>query len=300
MTGVQTCALPICTPAHWIFATLSFAAMASGSIPYPVVVFGAMAAGLAIGRWRPAWIPPAGPGPRAAAPPRGEAADPPGLRRFITVATLGLLLWWGPVLALGAWLGWTHALAREGMFFGKAATVTFGGAYAVLPYVARHAVEVQGWLSPGEMMDGLAFAETTPGPLIMVLQFVGFLGGWHHPGELPPLLAATLGAAITTWATFAPSFLWILLGAPHLESWRRLGPLNTALSAVTAVVVGVILHLAVWLGLKGIAAEPGMARGWMALLALGVFLATARWKWPVAAVVLASGLAGWALTRTLG
>ena len=127
--------------------------------------------------------------------------------------------------------------------------VTFGGAYAVLPYVSQQAVEHYHWLSAGQMLDGLGLAETTPGPLIMVLQFVGFLGGWNHPGNLSPLLAATLGAFITTWTTFVPCFLWIFLGAPHIEQLRGKDSLTTSLSAVTAAVVGVILNLAVWFGL---------------------------------------------------
>src|SRR6185503_19251394 len=119
------------------------------------------------------------------------------------------ILWWAPVLALGAWLGTEHTLFREGLFFSKAALVTFGGAYAVLPYVSQQAVDHYHWLSATEMLDGLGLAETTPGPLIMVLQFVGFVGAWHHPGTLPPLTSATLGALMTTWTTFVPCFLWI-------------------------------------------------------------------------------------------
>jgi chromate transporter len=150
---------------------------------------------------------------------------------------------------IGAWLGPAHTLFREALFFSKAAMVTFGGAYAVLPYVSQQAVEQYEWLTAAQMLDGLGLAETTPGPLIMVLQFVGFLGGWNHPGGLSPLAAASLGAAITTWTTFLPCFLWIFLGAPHIEQLRGNERLTAALSAVTAAVVGVILNLAVWFGL---------------------------------------------------
>ena len=150
------------------------------------------------------------------------------------------------------WQGWDHTLFKEGLFFSKAAVVTFGGAYAVLPYVAQQAVDTFGWLQTGQMMDGLGLAETTPGPLIMVLQFVGFMGGWNKPGLLSPLLAGTLGGLITTWVTFVPCFLWILLGAPHIEQLRGNRKLTAALSAVTAAVVGVILNLAVWFGLHAL------------------------------------------------
>ena len=118
--------------------------------------------------------------------------------------------------------------------------VTFGGAYAVLPYVAQKAVEEYHWLNAGQMLDGLGLAETTPGPLIMVLQFVGFLGAWNHPGNLAPTVAATLGALITTWTTFVPCFLWIFLGAPHIEALRGIKTLSAALSAITSAVVGVV------------------------------------------------------------
>jgi chromate transporter len=142
--------------------------------------------------------------------------------------------------------------------------VTFGGAYAVLPYVAQQAVDTFGWLQTGQMMDGLGLAETTPGPLIMVLQFVGFMGGWRKPGLLSPLLAGTLGALITTWVTFAPCFLWIFLGAPYIERLRGHARLTAALSAVTAAVVGVILNLAVWFGLHALF-PAGHAIDWFAL-----------------------------------
>jgi chromate transporter len=171
------------------------------------------------------------------------------------------------------------------------AMVTFGGAYAVLPYVAQQAVEHYQWLETGQMMDGLGLAETTPGPLIMVLQFVGFMGGWTQPDTLSPLVAATLGALITTWATFLPCFIWIFLGAPYIEKLRGNAKLKTALSAVTAAVVGVILNLAVWFGRHAL--FPNDRVDWFALIASAVaFVALLRWKLDVIALVLLSGAAG--------
>ena len=138
----------------------------------------------------------------------------PNLARALRVSVLWLTLWLTPILIVGAIRGWESTLFKEGLFFSKAAVVTFGGAYAVLPYVAQQALFHYGWLKPGQMMDGLGLAETTPGPLIMVLQFVGFMGAWQHPEGLPPILAASIGALITTWATFTPCFLWIFLAGP--------------------------------------------------------------------------------------
>jgi chromate transporter len=147
------------------------------------------------------------------------------------------------------WFGTDHVYVQEGVFFSKMAVVTFGGAYAVLAYMAQQAVDTYGWLAPGEMLDGLGLAETTPGPLIMVVQFVGFLGAYRNPGMLDPLLAGTLGALLTTWVTFVPCFLWIFLGAPYIERLRGNRALSAALSAITAAVVGVILNLAIWFAL---------------------------------------------------
>lgn len=158
-------------------------------------------------------------------------------------------LWLVPVAALALTLGWDNVFSKIGLFFSQMAVVTFGGAYAVLAYVAQAAVENFGWLRPGEMLDGLGMAETTPGPLIMVTQFVGFLAGYRDPGSLTPLMAATLGAILTTWVTFLPSFLWIFAGAPFIEKMRGNVALTGAMSAITAAVVGVILNLAIWFGL---------------------------------------------------
>ncbi len=179
---------------------------------------------------------------------RGELThySPRSLRRSIAVVVVCLVLWLGPVLAAVAAFGSDSIFARQGFFFGETALVTFGGAYAVLAYVAQRAVETYGWLSPGEMLDGLALAETTPGPLIMVVQYVAFIAAFRHPGGLPPHTAAVLGSLLTTWVTFVPCFLWIFLGAPYVEALRSNHALHAALTAITAAVVGVILNLSVW------------------------------------------------------
>lgn len=173
----------------------------------------------------------------------------PSLSRTLKVIAVWTPLWLGPVAALIAFLGMESVFVKEGIFFSKAAVVTFGGAYAVLAYIAQEAVNTYGWLKPGEMLDGLGMAETTPGPLIQVVQFVGFLGAYRNPGGLDPLLAGVLGSILTTWVTYVPCFLWIFLGAPYIEYLRGKKSLSCALSAITAAVVGVIFNLAVWFSL---------------------------------------------------
>ena len=219
----------------------------------------------------------------------------PSIGRTLRVVLICAILWWLPIVLTGIYFGWNSTLFREGVFFSKAAMVTFGGAYAVLPYVAQQAVQHYGWLGAGQMMDGLGLAETTPGPLIMVLQFVGFMGAWHQPGSLPPLLAATLGALITTWATFLPCFLWIFTGAPHIEQLRGRTSLAAALSAMTAAVVGVILNLAVWFSWHTLVpngrAVDGCAAGIAAIALAGLL----RWKWNVVPVIAGCGVLGLAL-----
>jgi chromate transporter len=224
-----------------VIALLAFCALYFAKVPFPALVacaaligfFGALASGTVIDD-----------------ADASGAHTRPSLARAIKVVVCSLLLWASPLIALGAWQGWNGTLAQEGIFFSKASLVTFGGAYAVLPYVGQQAVEHYGWLSAPQMLDGLGLAETTPGPLIMVVQFVGFLGAWNHPGALSPLVAGTLGALITTWTTFVPCFLWIFLGAPHIEQLRGNVRLGSTLSAITAAVVGVVLNLAVWFGLQ--------------------------------------------------
>jgi chromate transporter len=179
----------------------------------------------------------------------------PNFAWSLKVAAVCLVLWFGPLLILFLTLGPDDVFTRIAVFFSKMAVVTFGGAYAVLAYVAQQAVETYGWLAPGEMLDGLGLAETTPGPLIMVVQFVGFMGAFRDPGTLHPMVAGTLGGMLTTWVTFVPCFLWIFLGAPFVEALRGNRALGGALAAITAAVVGVILNLAVWFALHVLFAE---------------------------------------------
>jgi len=179
----------------------------------------------------------------------------PNLVWSLKVSAVFLLLWLVPLALLYVYLGPNDVFTQIGVFFSKMAVVTFGGAYAVLAYVAQEAVQNFGWLKPGEMLDGLGMAETTPGPLIMVVQFVGFMGAYRDPGSLDPLTAATLAAILTTWVTFVPCFLWIFLGAPFIEKLRGNVALTGAMSAITAAVVGVILNLAVWFALHTLFAQ---------------------------------------------
>ena len=166
--------------------------------------------------------------------------------RALTIIVVGLLLWTAPIVIASVTLGGDNIFPVQGRFFAGAALVTFGGAYAVLSYVAQRAVEVYAWLAPGEMVKGLAMAETTPGPLIMVVVFVGFMGAYRDPGTLSPLLAGTIAAVLVTWVTFVPCFLFIFLGAPHIEALRHNHRLTAALAGTTAAVVGVIANLAVF------------------------------------------------------
>lgn len=182
----------------------------------------------------------------------------PTWRETFWTASIWLALWFVPVAALLLALGPDDVFSRIATFFSTMATVTFGGAYAVLAYVAQQAVDTYGWLQPKEMLDGLGMAETTPGPLIMVLQFVGFLGAYRDPGGLSPLIAGTLGGLLATWVTFVPCFLWIFLGAPFIERLRGNKAVEAALSAITAAVVGVVLNLAIWFALHTLFRETAI------------------------------------------
>lgn len=234
-------------------AALAFVAIFFFNAPFPFIIIVAGLVGLVAGRrWgelfgvrRERDVPDEAVIDDASAP----HTRPSTRRAFITLLVC-LLLWFAPLLLLWLVYGDRNALLDIGLFFSRAAVVTFGGAYAVLAYIAQQAVDTYGWLQPGEMLDGLGMAETTPGPLIQVVQFVGFMGAYRHPGALSPLTAGVIGAVLTTWVTFVPCFLWIFLGAPYIEGLRGRQSLTTALSAITAAVVGVILNLAVWFSLN--------------------------------------------------
>jgi chromate transporter len=286
------------TPLAWTLAVAAFAALFFLKAPFPLVIASAAAAGLAHARLFPQTLthskPTLFPATQAVVSDVEMMADHARLSwtRAAKVLIISLVIWWLPVMAAGLWQGWHSVLPQQAFFFSKAAIVTFGGAYAVLPYVGQQAIEQYQWLSPNQMLDGLALAETTPGPLIMVLQFVGFLGGWNHPGALPPLTAATLCAAMTTWTTFVPCFLWIFLGAPYIERLRNAPWINHALSAVTAAVVGVILNLALWFALHVFAPSPG-GFDWIALAAAAAaFFAMQRFKIGIIPIVLAGAIFG--------
>jgi chromate transporter len=231
-------------------------------------------------------------------------------RQAVRTAAVWLALWLIPVGILILWLGPDDVFSQIATFFSTMAMVTFGGAYAVLAYVAQEAVQSYHWLQPGEMLDGLGMAETTPGPLIMVLQFVGFMGAYRDPGMLPPLIAATLGGLLATWVTFIPCFLWIFLGAPFIERLRGNAAVAGALSAITAAVVGVILNLAIWFAIHTIfrAAQPFAAGPirfdmpvlasvdpWTLLLSGASIVAMLRFKAGAIPTLLAASAAGIAL-----
>jgi chromate transporter len=242
-----------------LIAAVAFLAIFAFKLPFPLIVLGAGLVGFAGGRLGlPAFM--AGSGHARIGDLQIDDAESalgedlpaharPSLRWTATVGTVLLVLWLAPLLLLWASLGPDNVFVVIAGFFAKMAVVTFGGAYAVLAYVAQAAVDTYGWLRPGEMLDGLGMAETTPGPLIMVTQFVGFMGAYRDSGALSPMLAGTLGGLLTTWVTFVPCFLWIFVGAPYVERLRGNRGLAAALTAITAAVVGVILNLAVWFAL---------------------------------------------------
>jgi len=263
----------------WNIAALAFVAIFFFKIPFPAIVIGAGLLGWIGSRyWRAVFVTLKGHGEAGANTSPSPSESPrPSLLRSLRLIVVCLLLWWIPVFFAAQVLGPKHTVTQEGVFFSKAAMVTFGGAYAVLPYVAQKAVDDHGWLEPAQMLDGLGLAETTPGPLIMVVQFVGFVGAWQHPGDLPPIVAATYGALLTTWVTFVPCFLWILLGAPYIERLHGHRGLTGALSTITAAVVGVILNLALWFGLHVLL--PHGNPNWLGIIICALsFLAMLRWK----------------------
>jgi chromate transporter len=239
-------------------ALLAFVAIFCFDVPFPLLVLGSGLIGLLTNRFMPRSFP----APNAAQvhtqrvsvvdrmAERGLLAHTkPNLARTSSVVAVCLALWAAPLGLLAYFGGSDSVFFQEAIFFSKTAVVTFGGAYAVLAYIAQQAVEVFHWLNPGEMLDGLGLAETTPGPLIMVVQFVGYLGAFRQPGALSPALAGVLGSLVTVWVTFVPCFLWIFSGAPYVEAIRGNRALHAGLSTITASIVGVILNLSLWFGI---------------------------------------------------
>jgi chromate transporter len=297
-------------------AGLAFLAIYVFKVPFPLIVAFAALLGV-LGRW---WLPQSFP------PPQSTEADAsseylidrllgqsqlrhtmPSARRAVRILVTWLAIWLLPVGLVIGTFGLHSVLAQQGIFFSQTAVVTFGGAYAVLAYVAQRAVEHFHWITPGQMLDGLALAETTPGPLIMVLQFVAFLGAFHHQRGMSPMAAGVIGSALTTWVTFAPCFLWIFLGAPYVEALRSQHTLNAALSAVTAAIVGVVLNLSVWFALHTLFGTVQTQRygvltvevpqwstlhGLASALAVGAMLAMLRFKIGMGWTLLGSGVVG--------
>ncbi|MET0719745.1 MAG: chromate transporter, partial [Tardiphaga sp.] len=296
-------------------AAAAFFAIFFLDVPFPAIVFGAGLVGYLGGRAGIAAFRVGGghgtSGNADADSLLGEdlpAHARPGVRQSLAAAAIWLLLWLLPVAALLLAFGPGDVFSQIAVFFSKMAMVTFGGAYAVLAYVAQQAVEHYAWLKPGEMLDGLGMAETTPGPLIMVLQFVGFMAAFRAPGALPPLLAGTMGGLLATWVTFAPCFLWIFLGAPYVETLRGNRALSAALAAITAAVVGVILNLAVWFAIHTMFREvrpwhlfgaigfdapvPASINGWATLLSAAAMIAVFGFRIGMLAVLAACAGAG--------
>jgi chromate transporter len=290
----------------WL-AVAAFLMLAVLGLPFPLVVLGAGAVGWAMGRWRPEVMvrPAVAGGDDEEAPLVPDDAlhrARPSARRNLAILAAGLALWVVPVAA--AWAlasGSRTVFTDQGLFFGGMALVTFGGAYAVLAYVAQAAVDTFGWLSAGEMVRGLALAETTPGPLIMVVQFVAFLGAYRNPGDLDPWLAAVLGSMLTVWVTFVPCFLFIFLGAPYVERLRDSHALSAALTGVTAAVVGVIANLAVYFAVHTLFASTSTVSAGPIHLDVPVWSSYVPGSFVITAVamVLVFGLK-WSVLRTLG
>ncbi len=290
-------------PAPVALAVGSFLALALFGVPFPVVVLTAGVLGWLLGRrvQPPTASERGDDGPAPVIPDDALHSEPPSTRRSLRVLVIGLVLWGAPVVAAVLLAGSGSVFTEQGLFFSGAAVVTFGGAYAVLAYVAQQAVEVYGWLAPGEMVRGLALAETTPGPLIMVVQFVAFLGAYRDPGGLDPWVAAVLGSLLVTWVTFVPSFLFVLLGAPYMERLRGNRSLSAALAGITAAVVGVIANLALYFAVHTLFSDTSRA-GWGPLSLELPDLGTPRWV-PIVIAVVAGVMVfrlRWSVLRTLG
>ncbi len=279
-------------PVLWAVAGLAFVALFGFNIYFPAIIGLAALAGVLVHRAIPvlaaSWVG----SDHGVVPPEpsdGAASAHAGWFRILIVC---LALWAFPIVASGFVFGWDSIFVKLGLFFSKVAVVTFGGAYAVLPFVAQAAVENYAWLSAEQMITGLAMAETTPGPLIMVLQYVGFVAAWADPHGMSPLLAATVAAAITTWVTFVPCFLFVFLGAPWMLKLQHVQWLRVALTFITAAVVGVILNLAVWFSLNAYQGETPEGRIFLVVLAVIFFAALQSGRAGVVPIVLLGAVCG--------
>ncbi len=288
------------TKLHYVIAAAAFVGIYFLRIPFPLIVLTAGLIGLLMTRYWPESVSTKtkteNPEPQTAPDEDAPhlAHTQPTRGQALRTLAVGFVLWALPFALLISWRGWSSLHAQEYRFFTQAALITFGGAYAVLAYVTQTAVTGFGWLSQGQAVDGLALAETTPGPLIMVLQFIGFMAGWNRPEGLTPGFSAVIGALVTTYTTFLPSFIFIFLGAPYIESLRSNKFLKGALGSITAAVVGVILNLALVFG-GAVILPQGLAGGpdWFAaVLSIAAFFALYRLKTDVLWVVLAGGLIG--------
>lgn len=299
-------------------AAASFVALAFFAVPFPAVIAVAAATGWLAGRRTP---PPGTPRAETGTEPliSDDAlhSETPVRRHSVLALAIGVALWVMPVLAAGVAFGHDSVFVDQGRFFSGAAVVTFGGAYAVLSYVAQQAVTHYHWLTGSEMVHGLALAETTPGPLIMVVQFVAFLGAYRDPGSLNPWVAAVAASLLTTWVTFVPSILLVVLGAPYVERLRSNQSLSAALSGVTAAVVGVIANLALYFATHtlfsrtdqhtwgpvtiGLPVAGSVVWSGVVITGLG-FLLIFRWRWSILrslGVCAVAGLA-WQVAASLG
>ncbi len=295
--------------ALWTVAAAAFVAIFFLGVPFPLIIVAAAATGYALGRRWPLPAPKevADAGPAPLIPDTALPREQPRARATARTVAIWLAIWWLPVIALALAVGLSHTLVDEAWFFSKTAVVTFGGAYAVLAYIAQRAVEDFAWLQPGEMLDGLGMAETTPGPLIQVVQFVGFMGAYRHPMGMDPMTAAIIASIVVTWVTFVPCFLWIFAGAPYVEALRRNAGWNHALTGITAAVVGVIVNLGLWFTIHVLfpgsrdLAVIGLSFTWPEwhlldwrplLIAAVSGIALLRLKWPMLPVLAGASLAG--------
>jgi len=293
-------------PALVALAVAAFLALTIFSVPFPVVIAAAALVGWALGTWAPQTMHARShddddPGPAPLIADDALHHERPSRSHAVKVLAVGGLAWGVPVGLVAIMAGTQSVFTEQALFFSGAALVTFGGAYAVLAYVAQNAVEVYGWLAPSEMVRGLALAESTPGPLIMVVQFVAFVGAYRDPGSLNPWVAAVLAALLTTWVTFVPCFVFIFLGAPYVERLRGNQNLSAALTGITAAVVGVIANLAVYFALHTLFTETTRVSAGLVSLELPV-LDSISWVAVAIGVVAAVLLfqLRWPVLRTLG